>query len=204
MDNRIYKTIRNKYEHFFRVSPKVNSAKGKHSRIIKSDMYDSYVKTVLNDEEICLQTRALVALLCSTGCRITEVLNLRVDQLNFEAKRVERILILKKRIREIRLQRPIHPYALEFLQKYVEGKKGDDYILNFENRHQAFRRLERYFDCGCHDYRHSFIAYFLASKNGQSLEKVTNIMGWSSVSMAYVYSNVDTTQEVDTFFQMVA
>lgn len=202
MNNRIFKKIRNKYESYFRVSPKVNSAKGKFSKILKEETYEDYIKAVLEDNDIDIQTKALIGLLCSTGLRISEVLHIKVNQLNFEALRVERVLILKKRIREMRLTKPLHPVVIEFLKKFIEGKQGEDSVLSFDNRHQAFRRLDRYFGTGCHDYRHSFIAYFLSKNRHQGLERITAIQGWSSVSMAYTYSNVDTTKEIDNFFKM--
>jgi integrase len=203
MNNRIFKKIRDRYEHFFRVSPKVNSSQGKYSKLIKEDLYTEYFQTVLADPEIDMETKKLVALL-TTGLRITEVMHIKVNQLNLEALRVERVLILKKRKQDLRLTKPLHPVVVEFLRTAVNNKSGDDFILEFPNRHQPFRRLNRYFGTGCHDYRHSFVSYFLKKNKNQGLEKITAIQGWSNVAMAYNYANVDTTAEVDNFFKEAA
>lgn len=207
MNNRIFKTIRQRYEVFFRMSPKVNSQKGTYTKIIKEDLYGQYFQTVLADPEIDRDTKALVALLTS-GLRITEVLFLKANQINLEAMKVERVLILKKRNKDLRLTKPLHPVVVEFLRDYLKDKKADQLAVEFNNRHQPFRRLSRYFGTNCHAYRHSFVAYYLkkskASGQGQGLERITAIQGWSNVAMAYTYANVDTTVEVDNFFKDVA
>lgn len=200
-DNRVFKVIRNRYEEFFRLSPKVNSEYGKMSRLITEERYAEFFTTVMADPEIDRETKALVALL-STGCRISEVLSIEVNQLNFQASRVERVYILKKRKRDLRLNKPLIPVVVEFLKEFTQGREGTEKVLSFTSRHQPFRRLEKYFGLHPHDLRHAFVSYFLS--RSKSLEKITAIQGWSSVSMAYTYANVDTAKEVDDFYKDVA
>ena len=200
-DNRIFKTIRTRYEEFFRMSPKVNSEYGKMSKLIIEEKYAEFFKTVVADSEIDPDSKALVALL-STGCRISEVLSMEINQINFQASRVDRVFILKKRKRDLRLNKPLIPVVLDFLKEYTEGRNPEEKIVNLTSRHQAFRRLEKYFGLHPHDLRHAFVSYSLS--RSKSLEKITAIQGWSSVSMAYTYANVDTAKEVDDFFKDVA
>lgn len=206
MDNRVYKMIRTDYDHFFRECPKVNSSVGKKSRVIKEELYEEFILKVLADERLDMDSRALLAILTSSGVRISEALALKVSQLDFSVNRIRNVIIQKKRNKDMRLDKALHPLAIGFLAKFIEGKPSEALLLPFDTRHQAYRRLNRYFGTTPHDFRHSIVNYFLmkqGQKNG--LERITKLMGWSGLASAYNYSqNADLDRELDNFFKEAA
>ncbi len=201
MNNRIYKLIRNEYDLFFRECPKVNSSVGKKSRVVKEEFYEQFIQRVLSDARIDNETKALISILTSSGLRISEALSLKVSQLDFETTRIRSVIIQKKRNKDMRLDKALHPLVIEFLKGFIGSKGGDEMLFDYSTRHQASRRLTRYFGTTPHDFRHSVANYWL-SKNGQrGLERLTRLMGWSSLASAYNYSqNCDIDKELDSFF----
>lgn len=202
-DNRIFSTIRSKYNSMLRDCTKINSQNGKKSRVIKEEEYDVFVEVVMNDNSIDHESKLLVGILCSTGIRITEALTLTVGQINLETNRIRQIEIQKKRLKTLKLDKPIHPAFIEYLKKSIEGKNPESIIVNIENRFIALRRMKKYFGMGCHDFRHSFCNYFLSKNDKQGLERMTKIMGWSSLASSFSYSqNCDLDREIDNFFEV--
>lgn len=200
-DNRKYKIIRSRYSNLLRECTKINSIKGKKSVVIKEEAFDAFVQLVITDENIDKETRLLIGLLCSTGLRITEVLGLKVNQIDLDNNRIRAVHIQKKRTKGLKLDKPIHPAFINFLKDAIKHLEPEDTIVHVENRFIALRRLKKYLDMGCHDFRHSYINYFLSKNKKQGLDRITKIMGWSSLASSFSYcQNCDLDKELDNFF----
>ena len=149
--------------------------------------------------------RVLIRLLWKTGRRVTEVLQTKVKDIDFENNNVL-FIILKKKV-PFKRWKPVDDFTIQLLSKYVQlsGLQKEHYLLHGGNpnkhisRQRAFqivRRLckkagiERVGDSlpHPHHFRHSF-AIDLAKriKSGYDIRQVQMALEHSSLAMTEQY-----------------
>lgn len=154
------------------------------------------------DKALGLRDRAMLELLYATGLRVSELVNLRVDQVNL---RQGVIRILGKGDRE-RLV-PVGEEAQQWLQRHVETARpeilgGRESAFLFPTRRsekmtrQAFWHIvKRYAQragisrgLSPHTLRHAFATHLL--NHGADLRVVQMLLGHSDVSTTQIYTHV--------------
>ena len=149
--------------------------------------------------------RVLIRLLWKSGRRITEVLNIKVKDINFQDANILWIIIKKKK--PFKKWKPIDKLTLELLSHYVisSGLKDDHYLLHagYPQKHisrqrafQIVRRLckiagiEKVGDKSPHPhhFRHSFaIDVAKKSKSAADIRKVQQLLEHSTLAMTEQY-----------------
>ena len=145
--------------------------------------------------------RAMLELMYSSGLRISELVSLKLKQINFQRGIIK---VVGKGNKE-RLV-PIGDYAVEYLLKYIEEARNrnrgrfSEYV--FLNRYGEplsrvyfFKQVKKYAEIAGikteispHTLRHCFATHML--ENGANLRMVQEILGHSKISTTQIYTNI--------------
>ena len=156
----------------------------------------------LNDK-FDYRNKAMIELLYATGLRISELINLKITNINFDQDYVKTIgKGSKERII------PIGEYAMYYLKIYIDLYRNDflknkesEYI--FISNHGKKMTRQTFFlllkkiakekgiktDFSPHTLRHSFATHLL--KYGADLRSIQELLGHSSISTTQIYTHVE-------------
>lgn len=163
----------------------------------------------VNDEK-GLRDRAILELLFSTGLRVSELVGLNRDQVNFNTREFG-VIGKGRRVRIVFLS----DSAIFWLQKYFDSRedtfqpvfirysKGVDPINQGERMRLTARSIERIVgkyvrraklpvDATPHTMRHSFATDLLS--NGADLRSVQEMLGHKNISTTQIYTHVTNPQ----------
>ena len=145
--------------------------------------------------------KAMLELMYSSGLRISELLSLKMKQLNFERGTIK---IVGKGNKERIV--PIGEYATEYLLKYINdgrnknpGKFLDYLFLNRYgeplSRVYFFKQVKKYAELAGikeeispHTLRHCFATHML--ENGAELRAVQEMLGHANIATTQIYTNI--------------
>ncbi len=156
--------------------------------------------------------RAMLETMYSTGVRVSELVSLRSEDIDFAGE----VLHVRGKGKKERVA-PIAPTALSAIRRYQEMRRSDpkwessDQVLLFVNKHgQALstrsvrRKLDKYLrQCGLdatispHTLRHSFATHML--NNGADLRSVQELLGHQSLSTTQVYTHLTTARMKESY-----
>ena len=191
-------------------SPKV---KKRLPKAISVDAINKLLKvTGLGDSPKALRDSAIIELLYASGMRVTELVSLDVDDIDFDEGTV-RVMGKSDRIKERLI--PIAGDSLAALKRYVEKgrtnllRSQDDPALFLNHRGQRLTRqgswliIKRYVaqvgitdNVTPHTLRHSFAAHKLS--HGQSLQDIQKLLGHANISTTQVYTHLAQEAEVES------
>lgn len=152
--------------------------------------------------------RAILEVLYSTGMRVSELVGLNMDDVDF----LSEVIHIRGKGKKERLC-PIGSSALQSIQNYIEFRNRrmasdsafDSKVL-FANKHgkrlstrSVRRKMDKYLiEAGLdpsispHTLRHSFATHML--NNGADLRSVQELLGHQSLSTTQIYTHVTTTR----------
>ena len=145
--------------------------------------------------------RAMLEVMYSSGLRVTELISLKVKQINF-ARGIIKIIGKGDKERIV----PIGDYALEYLNKYLnDGRRknknrNSDYL--FLNRYgdpvsrvYFFKQVKKYaqeagidVEISPHTLRHCFATHML--ENCAELRAVQEMLGHTNIATTQIYTNI--------------
>lgn len=147
--------------------------------------------------------RTMLELMYSSGLRVSELLSLKVKQINL-SKGIIDVIGKGNKQRKV----PIGEYASEFVKKYIEEirphNKGKSSPYLFLNRYGQplsrqffFIQIRKYAaqagieeDISPHTLRHCFATHML--ENGAELKALQEMLGHTNLSTTQIYTNVST------------
>ena len=149
--------------------------------------------------------RAMLEVLFSTGVRVSELVDLNFQDVEFTAQTV-RVRGKGKKQRTA----PVGVTAIAALQKYIDLRRADPRSASFDqealfvNKHgqrlstrSVRRKLDKYLaeagldpNISPHTLRHSFATHML--NNGADLRSVQELLGHQSLSTTQVYTHLTT------------
>ncbi|MFC2130221.1 tyrosine recombinase XerC [Bacteroidota bacterium] len=162
-----------------------------------SEMIDN----IKDDDPVSIRDKALAELLYSSGLRISEALQLNVNDINFSQKTVK---VLGKGRKERIV--PIGDKALSALKKYLSQRarltnNSSEYALflsvrggrmNPVNAYRIINRLmKKHTEApqkSPHVLRHTFATHML--DNGADIQSVSEMLGHASLSSTQVYTHI--------------
>lgn len=173
-------------------------------------------QSVQGDDPLSLRNSALLELLYATGMRVSELVQLTANQIDFTA----RIIFVRGKGNKDRYI-PFNHHALHAMQRYLEKgrpeltvhqpnesaffvnrlgqqltNRGVEYILN-----QIMKKSGLQGDIHPHMLRHTFATHLL--NHGADLRTVQELLGHSSLSTTQIYTHVTMThlqQDYRKFF----
>ena len=184
------------------------------SQTLKSPRIEKKMPEILSIEEIDrllaqpsgknpkdVRDRAMLELLYATGIRVSELIELDVDDLNLYAGVLHCASKGKERVI------PLYPAAIRALEEYLRNVRPQlinepDETALFVNMsgdrmsRQGFWKLIKYYqekagiqkDITPHTLRHSFAAHLL--ENGADLRSIQEMMGHADISSTQIYSRM--------------
>ncbi len=195
----------------------------KEDLIIKSKLphYEKILPNVLKQSEIAqflnfldsskkngIRNKAMFNLMYSAGLKVSELINLKINNINFYEKFIS--------IKEGKSHRivPIRDSALEDLKRYLEIRNKlstyDKQTIFINKNGQKLTRQYIYNELktagvkagliiNLHPYilRHSFATHLL--ENGASLKVVQQLLGHKNIETSKIYTQISQTKNQDTY-----
>ena len=163
----------------------------------------------LNKDE-GFRDRTMLEVMYSSGLRVSELLSLKIKQINLE-KGVIDVIGKGNKQRKV----PIGEYALDFVKEYIEkhrihnkGKRTNYLFLNrYGNplsRQYFFLQIKKYAeqagieeDISPHTLRHCFATHML--ENGAELRSLQEMLGHANISTTQIYTNISTRRILNAY-----
>ena len=185
------------------------------SEQIKAPKIEKKVPEIMSPEEVIrlleqptgdtpkeIRDKAMLELLYATGIRVTELITLRISDVNMQLG----VILCGDRTKERII--PFGAAARNALARYLEGtrdamlenKTSDVLFANCSGQpmsRQGFWKLIKYYakkagikaDITPHTLRHSFAAHLV--ENGADLRSVQEMLGHSDISTTQIYANMN-------------
>lgn len=163
----------------------------KHSGIVlKEDTIKYWEKDYINQTINTIQDhkdRMLITTLWRTGLRITEILNIKKQDIDFK-NYIMRVRYLKSR-KYINRIIPIHPQLRDLLQLYSAGMNQEERLFPI-TRQRADQIIKIYFgqEGYCHRFRHSFAINWLRS--GGNIVDLHRLLGHARIQTTMEYLKI--------------
>ncbi|MCR4285171.1 MAG: tyrosine-type recombinase/integrase [archaeon] len=174
---------------------------------IKRPKREKRIPIVLTKEEVkkllealdTKKSKLMVSLIYAAGLRVSELLNLKVDSLNFEEKigQIRQAKGRKDRIFNIPmfLQRDLQKQAKkqkELDNEYLFTNPSSKRPLSSRNLQKivslASKRAGILKDTHCHTLRHSFATHLL--ENNTDIRKIQELLGHADLSTTQIYTHI--------------
>ncbi len=159
-----------------------------------------------------LRDKALLRLLVATGRRVSEILNLKVSDIDFKKKNITWLILKKKKPHRATI--PVDEVTLLILTQYIEKYKimRDDYLfkgyktdkpLTKRRVHQIVRYYAEKYEILAqngkyphpHTFRHTFASYLAEkSQNIQDIHILKQYLQHSNIDMTLYYIQVSSKQ----------
>lgn len=165
------------------------------------DEIDKILDIELNDK-YSYRNKAMLELMYSSGLRISELVNLKLQDIDFEDD-IVRIYGKGSKERIV----PIGDYAIKYLKKYIyeyrsslmHNKVSDYIFLNSRgdriSRQAMFKLIKKIIrdknikkNVSPHTLRHSFASHML--ENGADLRSIQELLGHSDISTTQIYTHI--------------
>ena len=153
-----------------------------------------------------LKRRLLIEMFYSTGCRVSEIINIKVKDIDFLNKKIR---IMGKGSKE----RIVYygDYAKKYLDKYLSKGLDKDYL--FVNKHgdkytveeielivkDIMKHLSIKTHVTPHTLRHTFATHLL--NNGADIRSVQELLGHSNLSTTGIYTHVSSDRLKEVYFK---
>lgn len=191
-------------ENIIKENPILSISQPKTKKTLPKVLSISDVDNILNinlNDKYDYRNKAMLELMYSTGIRITELINIKIHDLNINNCTLK---VIGKGSKERII--PIGDIALKYIKIYIENyrsefiKKNTDYLfLNSRGTlmtRQAFFKIVKKIakekntktDFSPHTLRHSFATHML--ENGADLRTIQELLGHSDLSTTQIYTNV--------------
>lgn len=170
-------------------------------KILSEEEVDKLLDVKLTDD-YSYRNKAMLELMYSSGLRVSELINLKVTDIDFEMNLVR---VYGKGSKERIV--PLGDYALDSLREYINNHRGGllkkqatDYLfLNSRGTNmtrQAFFKIikKQAFEAGIkseispHTLRHSFASHLLT--HGADLRTIGELLGHADVSSTQIYTHL--------------
>lgn len=153
----------------------------KIKKFLTAKEYSSKLQNIQNNRDYILFT-----ILWETGARISEVLNLRIEHINYDNRTIN-IYSLKKMGESIRIL-PLDQETLRKLSMLIDPKKKSGLVFDI-GRKQAWNLCHEYFGINPHAIRHSRAIDLIT--HGTNIEIVRRLLGHTRLDVTQIYLDFD-------------
>ena len=149
-----------------------------------------------------IRDKAMLELLYATGIRVTELISLKLSDINLQMSYLICRDASKERVIPFgnAAKNALGRYLDETRESMIEDKKSDVLFANCSGKpmsRQGFWKLIKYYakkadikaDITPHTLRHSFAAHLV--ENGADLKSVQEMLGHSDISTTQIYANLN-------------
>ena len=146
-----------------------------------------------------LRDYAMILFLYASGARVSELINIKVDDIQDNWVKILYAKGSKQRIV------PIAPKALKSIQQYLDTReKQSEYLfINYLgkqiSRISVFKICKKYFNVSPHTFRHSFATSLILG--GADLMVVSELLGHSNIQTTQIYTHIEQQNLANTVAQ---
>jgi len=158
-------------------------------KYLSFDSIQNGLKSIDRSTVLGLRDYALILFLYASGCRVSEALLAKREDINNGWLKVRFAKGQKERVV------PLAPIAIEALEAYLlENSIQSEYIwLNYKDeplsRISAFKIVKKYLNVSPHVLRHSFASALILG--GADLRVVQDLLGHSSLETTQIYTHIE-------------
>ena len=205
---------------FFTYLHKNRQIEADPSEILKAPKIEKKLPSVLSTEEMTqlleqpsgnspkeLRDKAMLELLYATGIRVSELISLKLADINLQMEYVncmdahkERIIPFGKKAKEA-----LKAYLKDGRPKLVENEESQWLFTNCSGQsmsRQGFWKLIKYYGTKAgieseitpHTLRHSFAAHMVG--NGADLKSVQEMLGYADISATQIYAELNQDKKI--------
>ena len=172
-------------------------------KVLKVEEVEKFLESIPSSTALEMRIRAMFEILYSCGLRVSEMVNLKLENIDFD----EELLRFMGKGDKERIT-PVGGVGMLFLKKYlrvgrykIEKERKSDYVFLNKNGKKMTRQgfwkiLKKYAgrinidkNLYPHIFRHSFATHML--QRGADLRTVQELLGHSSISTTEIYTNLD-------------
>lgn len=153
-----------------------------------------------------LERRLLIEMFYSTGCRVGEMVNVKISDIDFSSKTIK---VMGKGSKE----RIVYygDYASKYLEDYLKNKDKKGYLftnkrgekLTIEEVEYIVRDIIKHISIKTHvtphTLRHTFATHLL--NNGADIRTVQELLGHANLSTTGIYTHVSSDRLKDVYFK---
>lgn len=153
-----------------------------------------------------LERRLLIEMFYSTGCRVGEMVNIKISDIDFNSKSIK---VMGKGSKE----RIVYygDYASKYLEDYLKNKDKKGYLftnkrgekLTIEEVEYIVRDIMKHISIKTHvtphTLRHTFATHLL--NNGADIRTVQELLGHANLSTTGIYTHVSSDRLKDVYFK---
>lgn len=150
------------------------------AKYLDKDYINSKIPLIDNNQE-----RMLIIFLWMTGTRISEAIEVRKKDIDFNNKTI-RITWLKNRKYSER-NIPVATRLSDMLRFYTGALNLEDKLFPF-SRQNAWNITKKWFNVNPHTFRHSFAVNYL--RQGGRIESLYRLLGHKNVKTTFEYLNI--------------
>lgn len=193
---------------FYAEQPVFESDIPKAERVEYDLLTEQQIETILRGEipkwskmSTAKRNRALVILLIQSGLRVSELTNLKINDLAFEQHAIKVSHGKGDKLRYTTLPDLSEHFIREYLDERFNGKYGgqNEYLFANENgkpftRQNVTQVVRAYVnrvvgrnDIGAHDLRHAYASWLIT--HGTQLEDIQALLGHSSYATTVIYAS---------------
>lgn len=194
------------------------------AKIVSTPKQDRYLPSFLSEEEVKtfldlpqsnrpldLRDRAILEFLYATGLRVSELVGMDADDINFN-ERLVRVTGKGKKERIVPFGKAAGESLVDYLRKRTSINKGkiDEraVFLNYRGERLTSRSVERIVDkyieisanrrkISPHSLRHSFASHLLS--RGADLRAIQEFLGHESLATTQKYTHIDLKQLLEVY-----
>ena len=191
-------------ENIIKDNPALNMVQPKLSKTLPKVLSIEDIDKIMNiklETKYDYRNKAMLELMYSTGIRISELINIKIHDININNCTLK---VMGKGSKERMI--PIGDYALKYLELYISKyrtmfiKKQNDYLFlnpsgNKLSRQAFFKIVKKIAlekniktEFSPHTLRHSFATHML--ENGADLRTIQELLGHSDLSTTQIYTNI--------------
>jgi site-specific recombinase XerD len=166
------------------------------------------MREYLSESNTGIRDRAIMEMLLSTGCRVGEIQNIKLSDVNFVTREV---FVIGKGNKERKVF--LSEKAVYHIQKYLnEGRRNDNCEYLFQNHlnisgetngvsrkklqisgiEQTLRRMGRQLGIKVHPHKFRHTAATLALQRGMPIEQVQQMLGHTKIDTTLIYAKINT------------
>lgn len=188
--------------------PKIDTPRGikKLPLAISIDKVEKLLDAPNLEKDEGRRDKAMLEVMYSSGLRVSELLNLKISQVNFEKGIID---VIGKGNKERKV--PLGEYALSYVNDYLDKRKHKKSNYLFLNRYGKplsrqyfFRQVKKYAeqvgikeDISPHTLRHCFATHML--ENGAELRAVQEMLGHTNIATTQIYTNISTKRILNAY-----
>ena len=197
IDNNIFNSIRN---------PKLEK---KLPNYLSYEELSKILDNIDTSTPIGLRNRLLIEMFYATGCRVSELINIKLIDINFSNKSIK-IMGKGKKMRVVYYGE----YAQDYLDKYLKTgfNKDSKYLfLNDKKKHLSINDVENIIKelvknlslkthVTPHTLRHTFATHLL--NNGADIKTVQELLGHASLNTTGIYTHISNDRLKEVYLQV--